>query len=88
MKLPKSKRPIRYVCRRCGGWRDGDANKLIVAGIEGFEPDAPETQQIASARAAEMPFISRHGKTCRATIDIIYPSSPQWKTLKENKRED
>jgi hypothetical protein len=88
LKLPKYDRPIRYVCARCGAWKDGDANRLIVAGITGYEPDDPDAPLIASAREAEMSFMSQHGKTCRADIRIIYPDSPEWKRLDRDKRED
>ena len=88
MKLPTSKRPIRYVCTGCGAWHDGDANRLIVAGITGYEPDDPHAPLIASAKEAEMPFMARHGRTCRANISIIYPGSPEWAELDADKRED
>ena len=80
--------PIRYLCSHCGAWREGDANRFIVAGITGYEPDDPDVQQTVSAREAEMPFIARHGETCRATIRIIYPESPEWAKLDASKKED
>jgi hypothetical protein len=87
-KLPTSSDPIRYICTGCGAWRDGDATKLIVGGITGYEPDSPDAQQIASARQAEMPFIGRHMKTCRARIRMIYPNSPEWGGLERDNRGD
>ena len=88
LKLPKYDRPIRYLCTCCGAWRNGDANRFIVAGITGYEPDDPDAQETASARQTEMPFIARHGKTCRGTIRIIYPSNPEWEKLDAAKREE
>lgn len=88
LKLPKYDRPIRYFCTRCGAWREGDANRFIVAGITGYEPADPDLQHTISARQAEMPFIARHAESCHATIRIIYPESPEWAKLDESKRED
>jgi hypothetical protein len=87
MKLPKYNRPIKYVCTRCGGWWEGDANRLIVAGMTGFEPDDPQVQEISSARDAEMTIIDRHSKRCGGNLDIIYESDPRWDKLDANKRE-
>jgi hypothetical protein len=88
MTLPANNRAVRYLCTGCGAWRHGDANKLIVAGIEGCEPDSADARQVASAQESEMPFIGRHGQTCRAKIRILYPNDPQWQTLDGGKRED
>jgi hypothetical protein len=88
LKLPKYDRPVRYLCTHCGAWREGDANRLIVAGITGYEPGDPDARQTASAQQAEMPFLDRHGKTCHATIRIICPDSPDWEKLHRDKRED
>ena len=88
LELPKYDRPIRYICTGCGGWWDGDANRLIVAGITGYEPDDPNLQETISARQAEMSPIDRHMKKCHATIRTIKPDSPEWNTLDPAKREN
>ena len=88
LKLPKYDRPVRYLCTYCGAWREGDANRFIVAGITGYEPGDPDAEQTAAAHQAEMPFIARHGETCRASIRMIYPDSPEWERLHQDKRED
>jgi len=88
LKLPKYDRPIRYICTRCGGWWEGDANRLIVAGITGHEPDDPDLQETISARQIEMATIARHREKCNGKLRTITPDSPEWETLDTNKRED
>ena len=88
LNLPKYDRPVRYVCAECGGWWEGDANRLIVANITGHTPDDPDAEQIASARQAEMSPIARHRERCAGNIRIIYPSSPDWEKVDSAKGED
>lgn len=86
--LPKYDRPIRYVCAKCGGWWDGDANRLIVAGISGHIPNDPDAEQISSARQTEMSPLGRHRERCAGSIRIIYPGSSDWDAVDATKRED
>ena len=88
LNLPKYDRPVRYVCAKCGGWWAGDANRLIVGGITGQIPGDPDTEQIESARHAEMSPIARHRERCDGSIRIIYPNSPDWEKVASAKRED
>jgi hypothetical protein len=88
LKLPKYDRPIRYLCTRGGKWWEGDANRLIVAGITGCTPDDPDAQHITSARQEEMTPIERHRGKCNGTVRIVYPDSSDWGTLSLDKRED
>ena len=87
LNFPKYDRPIRYICAKCGGWWEGDANRLIVAGITGYEPHDPQLQETISAKEIEMAPIARHSKKCGGNLRTITPDSPDWKTLDPNKRE-
>ncbi len=87
LNLPKYDRPIRYVCAKCGGWWEGDANRLIVAGITGHEPDDPDLQETISARQIEMAPIARHREKCNGNLRTITPDNPEWKTLEPTKHE-
>lgn len=88
LNLPRYDRPVRYVCSKCGGWWTGDANRLIVGGITGHEPDDPVSEQIDSAREREMSTIARHRNRCDGSIRIIYPNSAEWQKVDDAKRED
>ena len=87
LNLPKYDRPIRYICAKCGGWWEGDANRLIVAGITGHEPDDPDLQQTISARQTEMSPLARHRERCNGNIRIVYQGSPDWDLIDHAKRE-
>lgn len=88
LKLPKYDRPVRYICTRCGGWWEGDANRLIVAGIKGCEPDDPNLQEITSARLMEIAPLDRHRERCSGDIQIVQPDSKEWNRVDPNKREN
>jgi hypothetical protein len=88
LNLPKYDRPIRYICAKCGGWWEGDANRLIVAGITGYEPDDPQLQETISAKEIEMAPIARHSKKCGGHVRIVHQGSPDWDAVDQTKRED
>ena len=76
------------MCAKCGGWWEGDANRLIVAGITGHDRDDPDLQQTVAARQIEMAPSARHREKCNGNIRIVYPGSPDWDAVDEAKRED
>ncbi len=85
--LPKYDRPVRYICTRCGGWWEGDSNRLIVSGITGCEPDDPILPEIISAAQIEYTPIEKHREKCGGNLRIINPDSEEWNKLDPNKCE-
>jgi hypothetical protein len=85
--LPKYDRPVRYICTRCGGWWEGDASRLIVAGITGCEPDDPILPEIISAAQIEYTPMEKHREKCGGNLRIINPDSEEWDKLDPNKCE-
>ncbi len=87
----KSENRVRYVCSRCGAWREADPIKLIVSLVEGYEPNSEDAKAVAEAKKMEAPFMMRHLQTCGrkgGRVDAFYPEDPEYSSLDPAKREN